>query len=192
MLFWGSIAHMEHLVAVLAVLAWDRSLRISRATVHEQRFIAFATIATIGVIEVIALVTPTNGPFGRRRRSSGSLLDVATDIVVIALVAHGINRGRRWAWVIAALLATFNVLVLAVILVLLLVSDWGVVSDLLEGDPSLTLATSFLWLLMLVYLIAVRRAFQAHRRSPVDCRPSPVTPRSWACCTRPAVARCRG
>lgn len=173
MLFWGGIGDMEHLVAVLAVLFWDRSLRISRTTVREQRYVAFIAMATLGVIEIVTLIAPTNGPFGATEAVTGSFLDIAVDLAVIALVAHGISRGRRWAWIIAVLLAVFNVLVLVAILALLSVTDWDFVAEWLSGDPPLTLATSVLWLIMLVYLIWVRRAFRAHRRAGVGRPPAP-------------------
>jgi len=173
MLFWGGIQDIEHLLAVLLVLFWDRSLRIQRTTVREQRFVAFVAIAMFGVIEIVALIAPTDGPFGPTAPATGSILDIAIDLVVIALVAHGLSRGRRWAWVVAVILAIFNVLVLAAILVLIAVTDWSFVENGISGDPSLTLATSVLWLLMLVYLIWVRRAFRAHRRSTVGRPPAP-------------------
>jgi phosphatidylglycerol lysyltransferase len=175
MLFWGGISDIAHLLAVLLVLFWDRSLRIQRTTISEQRFVAFVAIATLGAIEVITLIAPTNGPFGQTEPATGPFLDIAIDLVVIALVAHGISRGRRWAWIVAVVLAVFNVLALVLIIVLIAATDWASVREGLEGDPSLTLATSVLWLLMLVYLVWVRRAFRAHRRSGVGPHPTPST-----------------
>ncbi|MEN2738598.1 phosphatidylglycerol lysyltransferase domain-containing protein [Microbacterium sp. X-17] len=175
MLFWGGISDIAHLLAVLLVLFWDRSLRIQRTTISEQRFVAFIAIATLGAVEIMTLIAPTSGPFGSTEPASGPFLDIAIDLVVIALVAHGILRGRRWAWMVAVILAIFNVLALVFLIVAIAVTSWGTVRDGLSGDPSLALATSVLWLLISVYLIWVRRAFRAHRRSSVGPPPTPST-----------------
>jgi phosphatidylglycerol lysyltransferase len=173
MLFWGGIADISHLLAVVLVLVWDRSLRIQRTTVREQRYMALIAIATFGVIEIIALIAPTDGPFGPTAPVTGSFIDVAIDIVVILAIAHGLSRGRRWAWILAVLLALFNVLLVVVIGIVLGEDGWAFVEEELSGDPSLTLATGVLWLFMLVYLLTVRRAFRAHRRSHVGRPPEP-------------------
>ena len=44
MLFWGAVADLEHLLAVLLILVVDRSLRVRRTTVREQRLIAVMAV----------------------------------------------------------------------------------------------------------------------------------------------------
>ncbi|MGO2110199.1 MAG: hypothetical protein ACTH31_01135, partial [Pseudoclavibacter sp.] len=63
LLFLGTLADVEHAVAILLILAIDRSFRIQRTTVREQRMLAVATMLALGVISIIVLLVPTNGPF---------------------------------------------------------------------------------------------------------------------------------
>ncbi|GAA3637243.1 DUF2156 domain-containing protein [Microbacterium awajiense] len=173
LLFWGNLADLEHAMAVLLVLAVDRSLRPQRATVREQRLVAFIALLTLGAIEIIVLFVPTSGPFGSSEPASGSFVDILIDVVVIALVANGLRRGRRWAWVVSIILSAFNLLGVTAIIVVAIVLGWAVLADGALSDPTVTLATGVLWLPMLVYLIWVRGAFAAHRRSTLGEHPAP-------------------
>ena len=119
--FWGSLADLEHAFAVLLILFVDRSLRVQRTTVREQRLIAFVGVLVLLAVELLTLLVPTDGPFGQTTPSGGSFVDVAIDVVVIALLANGLRRGRRWAWIWSIVLAAFNILTGALLLVLLLV-----------------------------------------------------------------------
>ena len=103
--FWGSLADLEHALAVGLVLFVDRSLRFQRTTVREQRLIAFVSVLAVLAIEVLTFLVPTDGPFGHtdatgridhRRRASTS--------VIILIIANGLRRGRRWAWVLGIIL----------------------------------------------------------------------------------------
>jgi lysylphosphatidylglycerol synthetase-like protein (DUF2156 family) len=174
MIFWGNLDDIEHLLAVLLVLAIQRSVRIQRTTVREQRLVAFIVLSTLGVVEVIGLLVPTRGPFGSSAPLSGGFWDIAFDVLVIAVLADGLRRGRRWSWVVAMILTVINVLsffaTLAAI-ALLGVPDTEVT---LNGDVSLTLATSSLWLPLLAYLIWVRKAFRAHRKASIGTAPEPT------------------
>ncbi|WP_138946364.1 bifunctional lysylphosphatidylglycerol flippase/synthetase MprF [Plantibacter sp. M259] len=161
-LFIGSLADLEHAFAVLFVLAVNRSFRIQRASIRERRLLAFTTSVALGVVQIVALLVPTNGPFGPTAPAEGPWLDVAIDTVVIILVANGLRLGRRWAWVLSVVWAILNVLVAVLYLALSpldpadLPIDWG--------DTDVFLATSVLWLAFLVYLLATRSAFSSHRR----------------------------
>ncbi len=173
LLFWGSLADVEHALAVLMVLAVDRTLRPQRATVREQRLIAFIAMLSLGAIEIIVLFVPTSGPFGSSEPASGSFIDILIDVVVIALIATGLRRGRRWAWVVSIILAAFNLATIALIVGLAIAFGWQAIVDGATTDPTVTLATGALWLPMLVYLVWVRGAFAAHRRSKLGAHPAP-------------------
>ncbi len=171
--FWGSLADLEHAFAVLLVLFVDRSLRMQRTTVREQRLIAFIAVLVILAVELLTLLVPTNGPFGRTDATEGPFLDVAFDVVVIAALATGLRRGRRWAWIWTIVLAVVNVVTGVALVVLAAVIGPGSVSAQV-GDFNVALAQSAMWMLLLIYLVWVRRAFRARRKSEIGVAPVPV------------------
>ena len=172
-LFWGTLADVEHLLAVLLVLFVDRSLRIQRTTIREQRLIAFIAVLLLGAIEVITALVPTDGLFGPTQPASGGLVDFAVDVVVILVVANGLRRGRRWAWVVAVILAVINVLTALLVVGLIILVTEAKLEATIDGETELALASGAMWLLMLVYLVWVRRAFRARRKSRIGAQPAP-------------------
>ena len=173
MLFWGTLADLEHLLAVLLILFVDRSLRIQRTTVREQRLIAFIAVLVLGAVQIITVIVPTDGPFGPTEPASGGAIDFAIDTIVILIVADGLRRGRRWTWVVAVVLAAFNVLTGLVVLAAIVVASEARIEATIDGETELALASGLLWLLMLVYLVWVRGAFRARRRSSIGRQPAP-------------------
>lgn len=171
--FWGTLADLEHAFAVLLILFVDRSLRIQRTTMREQRLIAFIAVLVILAVETLTLLLPTDGPFGHTEAVGGSFLDVAIDIVVIALLATGLRRGRRWAWIWTVVLSITNVVTGALLVVLVVTVGPSAVDDSI-GDFNVALAQSAMWMLLLVYLVWVRRAFRARRKSVVGLTPVPT------------------
>ncbi len=93
--------------------------------------------------------------------------------MVIALLANGLRRGRRWAWIWTIVLAAFNILTGALLLVLVLAVGAGTV-EAQVGDFNVALAQSAMWMLLLVYLIWVRGAFRARRRTTIGIQPVPT------------------
>lgn len=174
MLFWGAVADLEHLCAVLLVLFVDRSLRVQKATVREQRLVALVSVLVLGAVQIIVLLVPTNGPFGPTEPASGGWIDVAIDTAVILVIANGLRRGRRWAWVVAVVIASINVLTGALLLTAIIVASQQQIEGIIDGETELGLASGFLWLLMLVYLIWVRGAFRARRKSTLGAQPTPT------------------
>ncbi len=170
--FWGSLADLEHAFAVLLVLFADRSLRVQRTTVREQRLIAFVAALVILAVELLTLLVPTDGPFGHTDAADGSFLDVAIDVAVIAALATGLRRGRRWAWIWTIVLAAVNVLTGVLLVVGVVVLGASAVDEQV-GDHNVALAQSAMWLLLLVYLVWVRRAFRARRSSTIGVAPAP-------------------
>ncbi|MDN3495050.1 DUF2156 domain-containing protein [Planococcus sp. APC 4015] len=174
MLFWGELADLEHAFAVVLILFVDRSLRLQRQTVREQRLVAFVAITSLAIIEVITLIVPTNGPFGPTQPAGDGIWDVAIDVAIVVFVAQGLRRGRRWAWVISVVLASLNVLLGTTILALVIITTELQVESILDGETELAIATGFLWLMLLVYLVWVRGAFRARRRSTIGRAPAPT------------------
>lgn len=173
-LFWGALADLEHLMAVLMVLVFDRSLRPQRVSVREQRLIAFVGLLTLGAVQVITLLVPTSGPFGVTAPTEGPWLDVAVDTIVILVVANGMRRGRRWAWVVSVVLSILNIVSGMLLIVLVFTIGVSATQEVLEGDVSVAVATSVLWLLALAYLLLVRGAFRAHRGAHIGDAPRPA------------------
>lgn len=174
MLFWGKLADLEHLLAVLLILVVDRSLRVRHTTVREQRLIAVMAVLVLGAIEIITVLVPTDGPFGPTEGASGGFIDLAIDLVVILVLVNGLRRGRRFAWVLALLLGIFNVLIATLVLALIILTSQAQLDVRWDGETELTLANGFLWLIVLVYLVWVRRAFRAKRKSTLGIQPAPT------------------
>jgi lysylphosphatidylglycerol synthetase-like protein (DUF2156 family) len=174
MLFWGSLADLEHLLAVLLILFVDRSLRVQRTTVREQRLIAFFGIIVLGATQIITVFVPTNGPFGATEPASGGFIDLAIDTAVILFVANGLRRGRRWAWVLTIILATINLVLASLVLTAIIVLSQEQVENVIDGETALSLATGVLWLLLLIFLVWVRAAFRARRKSSIGAQPAPT------------------
>jgi len=172
LLYWGSLADIEHAFAILLVLVVARPLRIRRVSVQEQRFVALVAVLGLAAIETLTSIVPTDGPFGRTELGGGSWIDTAIDVGILLLVARGLQRGRRWAWVIAIILASINV----VLGILVVVLTFGFpASDIVwDGDPSVTVATAVLWAALLVYLAWVRGAFRGRRRATLGMSPPPT------------------
>ena len=174
MMFWGELADLEHLFAVLLILFVDRSLRVRRTTVREQRLIAVMAVLTLVAIEIITVLVPTDGPFGPTDPASGGFIDTAIDVTVILFIANGLRRGRRWAWVVAVILGPLNVLAATLVLVLIILTSEAQLETVIDAETELTLATGILWAPVLAYLIAVRRASRARRSTALGRQPAPT------------------
>lgn len=174
LLFWGQIADVEHLLAVLLVLFVDRSLTVQRSTVREQRFLAFFGMVVIGAVQVVVLLVPTDGMFGPTEPASGGYLDAAIDVVIILLVANGMRRGRRWAWVVSIVLASLNVLTGALVLAVIIVASEAQLEAVIDAETELAMTSAVMWLLMLVYILWVRRAFAVRRRTGLGTATPPT------------------
>ncbi|HWT33232.1 MAG TPA: phosphatidylglycerol lysyltransferase domain-containing protein [Microbacterium sp.] len=175
LLFWGRLSDVQNILAVLMVLFTDRTLRIQHTTVREQRLIAFVALVTLGVVELVVLLAPTDGPFGDSDPASGSWLDIASDVVLILIVANALRRGRRWAWWTTLVLAVVNVVTGSLLLLVMITVGIPEAARIIVANPTLSLATSVMWLTMGVYLVWVRHAFRSRigRRARLGSQPAP-------------------
>ena len=172
LLFWGALADLEHAMAVGLILLIDRSLRIQRITLREQRLIAFVLILALVAIEILTFLAPTDGPFGHTDAVGGAWTDLLLDVVVVLIVANGLRRGRRWSWIVSIILAIFNVL--SGVLIVVLVLTFGASAlDTSLGDLNVAIAQSALWLIVLIYLVWVRGAFRARRKATLGVGAEP-------------------
>jgi lysylphosphatidylglycerol synthetase-like protein (DUF2156 family) len=147
---------------------------VQRTTVREQRLIAFFGIIVLGATQIITVFVPTNGPFGATEPASGGFIDLAIDTAVILFVANGLRRGRRWAWVLTIILATINLVLASLVLTAIIVLSQEQVENVIDGETALSLATGVLWLLLLIFLVWVRAAFRARRKSSIGAQPAPT------------------
>ncbi len=116
---------------------------------------------------------PTDGPFGATEPVSGSFIDIAIDAIVILLVANGLRRGRRWAWVVVPHPRDLQHRSIGALLAAGSSSCVSSAERTMRSRrrPELALATAVLWLLLLIYLIWVRGAFRARRKATLGASP---------------------
>ena len=172
-LYWGSLNDLEHVLAVALVLGVDRSLRPQGVSVREQRLIAFVVVCALGAIDILTYLSPTTGPFGTSAPVSGSWVDVAVNTLVVLVVATGLRRGRRWAWVLLVIYGALNALLLVLLGVIVLAIGLGGIEGTIDLDLSITFASSVTWVVASVYLILVRGAFRARPRAALGDTPTP-------------------
>jgi len=163
LLFVGQLADLEHTVAILLALLVTRSLRIQRTTIQEQRILTVGVLLALGAIQILLLLVPTAGPFGRTSPLAGSTVDAIVDAAIVLLLAFGLIRGRRWAWILAIVFAAWNVLS-GVVLLLFDLADRDALVAALAGDPDAQIAEAVLWAAFLLGIIATGRAFRARPR----------------------------
>ncbi|MGK0721773.1 bifunctional lysylphosphatidylglycerol flippase/synthetase MprF [Leucobacter sp. W1478] len=168
-LYMGQLANLEHAIAITAGLiasGWLPAFRhpAGRPSTREWRVLSFAGLLIIGLVQVIDLAIPYDGPLGQHFPVANAL-DVALDVIFIALIANGIRLGLRWAWIITIAVAIFNALGVALGIALIpLLLDEGIIASPIEA-LSLVLPEGLLWLVLLVVLIAARGAFRVPLRT---------------------------
>ena len=168
LLFLGTLADIEHAFAIGLVLAVDRSFRIHKTTVREQRMLGELAVYGIGAMQLLTYLVPTYGPFGPTEPLASSWIDVAIDAALLVLVGAGLRRGRVWAWVVSIVLASLNIGVAIVFFGLARFStDFFGAVQASVGDTDARLAASVMWVVLLVYLIATRGAFRVKRRASI-------------------------
>ncbi|UOQ57316.1 DUF2156 domain-containing protein [Leucobacter allii] len=184
-LYLGQLHDLEHAVALVAAMlasGWLPAFRhrASRPSAREWRLIAFAGLIAIGAVQVLGLVVPYDGPLGSNEPVS-SFLDVAIDVVVILLIANGVRRGYRVAWIAAIVLGAFNLLTAALVFAALpLLLDAGAIDSPLDV-VGIAVAPTVYWIAQLAFMIIGRGAFRVPlRRSRRRVAAATVTPEETA------------
>lgn len=164
-LFLGSVADVEHAMAVGTVLLVNAG-SFSKPTLREQRWVAFVMIVSLIVVQLIASMVPTYGPFGMTQVGGTDVLDVVIDLLIVVVVATGLRGGYRAAWVVSVILASFNVLAGA--LAVFVIAHPELVDGTTDYEDreglAFAAASGFLWAVMLVWLVVCARAFRARLR----------------------------
>ena len=169
-LYVGSLADLEHVLAVAVALPLSRRLagpRRSNTTHHltrrEWRLLAVTGLVVIAAIQVVVRIAPGDGPLGSTVGMSGSLLELAIVLAVVGLLINGLRRGKRvaWRWAIGLSL----IYVLQGVLIVIAVAAGAVFDiDVTVDRVPLIIAEATLWTAELAVLIAARGAFRVPSR----------------------------
>ncbi|MCU1476810.1 MAG: hypothetical protein JWQ64_1503 [Subtercola sp.] len=183
LIYIGTLADLEHFLAVVAVVVVAPFIQGFRR-VHggpssrEWRILAFASLVILAVVEVVGTLLPSDDPSTSPNAGASTWVDVAIDVIVIALIANGVRQGHRLPWVIAVALGVFNVIEFVGLAIYAILA--------VTFPPSLfeAMTNSSLWIALLVILWLGRGAYRVPwRRSrrvvrevtgDVDARKSPL------------------
>lgn len=169
-LYLGSLADLEHLLAVGLALPLSRRLagphRARSAggpTRREWRLLAVTGLVVAGAVQLVVRIAPGTGPLGSSEGRADSVPELAVILVVIVLMINGLRRGKRVAWRWAVGLSSLIVAVGVLIGVVVVIAEAFGLDYLIEDGPFM-IADSMLWLAELVLLIAARGAFRVPSR----------------------------
>lgn len=167
-LYIGQLENLEHAIAIAAALIVSGTLPAfrhpaGRPSTREWRLLAFGGLLVIGAVQIIDLIVPYDGPLGHNQPTA-SFIDVAIDVIIIALVANGVRQGIRAAWVVTLVLAGFNILPASLGVTLIAIFGRSGLIDNPVETLGLILAPGLLWLALLVVLIVGRGAFRVPLR----------------------------
>jgi lysylphosphatidylglycerol synthetase-like protein (DUF2156 family) len=170
-LFIGVLYDLEHLVGVGTglllgpfLLGRRPELRRLRMTRREWRVTAATLFLVAAVIRVVLWLVPADGPLGAADGTGAGTVLLSAGISL--LLANGLRRGSRTAWVWAMVLTVGIGLVLALGLALGIVAAVGAGEDAaVDLGPQSTLPVVvvdlLLWLTQGLVLVRGRRAFRA-------------------------------
>ncbi|MDJ1371437.1 bifunctional lysylphosphatidylglycerol flippase/synthetase MprF [Gulosibacter molinativorax] len=166
--YFGTFADVAHAIIGIVALIVSGLLpqfrrRGGRPTEREWRTLAFAGLITIGIIQVIDLLIPHDGPLGETQQLTSTLV-VVLDVLAIVIVAYGIRNGYRLAWWVTMIYGVISVItaVVARVSVDALVASGflGSVTDVY----GMFVAPGLLWLGLVLLLWFARGAFRVRLR----------------------------
>ena len=156
-LFIGSLADLEHLIAVgmalpIGGLVFARHRRYCPPSRQEWRLLAATGLGLTAVIEAVALLVPTDGPVGSTRLMSQSWVGVLINVLVVALIVNALRHGHRLAWLLAIGLASINIFAAGAFVV-------SVAAGEQSEFAGLIVAVGIVWAMELTVLVLGRHAF---------------------------------
>jgi lysylphosphatidylglycerol synthetase-like protein (DUF2156 family) len=170
-LYVGVLYDVEHLLGVGAglllgpfLVGRHPTLRRVRMSRHEWRVVAATLFLAAAVIRVVLWLVPADGPLGAAESLNAGSVLLSAGLSV--LLANGLRKGRRSAWVVAmvftGIVGLLLVAVLVVGLLAVLEAPDGTTIDL---GPQTTLPAVLvdllLWVTQGVFLVRGRHAFRA-------------------------------
>ena len=164
LLYIGTLADLEHLLAVVPVLLVAPLVlgrhRSGRPSVREWRLLVTSALVAIAAVQVLVTLVPSDDPLGSTTTPGpAGWIDVLVDVAVILVVTGLLRAGRRLGWIVATVLAAVN----SAEFVLLAVG--AAVLDDFPARYVVLLTNNALWVALLVMLLLGRRAFRASIRS---------------------------
>lgn len=186
-LYGGRLVDLQNLVVVVVASIVAGTVTTfrhprGRPSEREWRLIGFAWLIALGVIDLIDLSVPYDGPLGNHSPGAVSLFDVLLDLVIIVLFANGIRRGYRVAWIGVQILGWVNVALGVVWIALFALLAFALdLNELLDGALGSSTVSTVLWMALLVFLIVGRGAFRVPiRRSRRIPKTETITPKETA------------
>lgn len=171
-LYIGLLWDLEHLIGVLLGLALGPVLvgsrpriRRPRLTRREWRVTAATLFLLAAIIRLVVFFVPADGPLGATSDDDSAFV-VLAGAALSLLLANGLRKGRRTAWIWSMVLTGGALLLLLAILAIataaVVVDDSSAILDI-EVGTSLPAAVAdiVLWLSQLLVLVAGRSAFRA-------------------------------
>lgn len=167
LLFEGSLADVQHLVALIVMVFVGE--RLFSRTEHglgarsrrEVRLLAFVGLIVLAASHILVWFFPGTGPLGPTDSGDSTVWLMWVHVVVIAAVADRLRRGKRWAWWVTIAVGVFNIITLIVIVIVVIFTDY-------VPHGGVTLGTSILWSVETMILISGRFAFTVPWRVPVS------------------------
>ena len=188
LLFLGHLADVAHVLVLAVALPLGR--RIAGAgevpTGHpgrrEWRLVAAVGLLVIAAIRVLTLVVPVVGPLGNTA-SDSTVAETAISVVVSLLLAEGLRRGRRLAWVLGLVLGGLYALLGLFVIGAVVFAQLTDQMDQIElVGLAVFVPNAVLWSALLVWLVVGRHAFAVPsrrrlRRRERDARTGPEAAR---------------
>jgi hypothetical protein len=153
----GTADDLARVVVVSVVIAMQGRARFRRISVRQWRILAATGMATTAAVPLVAATTDTHGPFGTATATTTGWGDVLLSVVVALLLAWPLLLGRRTAWWIVVVLGFLHLLVVPLVVGMY-------VAGIRDDTAGIDLAAACLWVMVLVVLLAGRRAFRVRNR----------------------------
>jgi phosphatidylglycerol lysyltransferase len=173
-LYIGVLWDLEHLLGVAAgfalgpVLMGRRpELHRARMTRREWRLVASVLFLVAAIIRIVLWLVPADGPLGAADSTDAAAVLISAGISL--LLANGLRKGRRTAWVWAMIITWLVVAIIALALglvaVLALVAPDELDQLVIDSSTGATVPSAvvslLLWLVQAVVLVRGRHAFRA-------------------------------
>jgi len=170
LLFLGHLPDVEHALALAVALPLGRRIAgagaapAGRPGRREWRLVAAVGLVVIAVIRVLTLVVPVVGPLGNTA-SDATVGETAFAVVLALLLAEGLRRGRRVAWVLGLVVAAFYALIgLFVVGVVVYAQATDQMDQVELVGLAVFVPNAVLWTALLVWLVIGRSAFAVPSR----------------------------